>query len=143
VLLDSASRQRSVFAMNLKAIIETILQIVGLAKWSDKSKWSLLSVQFSGETVNGTLNSLKADALGLEAKVSFLGEDGAPISVTVKAVHHSPTRMRVLVDGTADPDASLIFAYKGGPLNPSRWAFDFVRATVNGADYRINLRFDP
>lgn len=129
--------------MNLKAIIGTILQIVGLSKWGDKTKWSLLSVQFSGQTVPGTLNSIKADALGLEANVSFVGEDDAAIKVTVKAVHHSPTRLRVLVDGAVDADASLIFAFKGGPLNPSRWGFDFVRVTINGVDYRINLRFDP
>jgi hypothetical protein len=40
-------------------------------------------------------------------------------------------------------DAALIFAFKGSVSNPSRWAFDFKNVTVDGEDYRINLRFDP
>lgn len=130
--------------MNLAAIIEALKQLVGgFSSFGDATKWSVLSVQYDGKSVPGTITAFAASATSIEATVRFNGSDNNPLDVTIKAAHHSPQKAKVLVNGTLDEDAALVFAWKGGPPNPSRWAFDFKRVTVDGEDYRINLRFDP
>ena len=130
--------------MNLASILEILKQLVGgFGTINDLSKWSVLSVQYAGKQVGGTVKSVHADPMTLELKVEFQPEGAEAITVQLKAVHHSPQRAKVLVDGTLDEDAALIFSWKGSPANPSRWGFDFKRVTLDGEDYRFNIRFDP
>jgi len=132
--------------MNLLAILELLKQALGgFTKIKDRDKWSVLSVQFDGRSVKGEIVEFEADPKRLKIGVKFdRGEDdGGSATILLEAQHHSPQNAKVLVDGELDPDARLVFAFKGGIRNPSRWAFDFKNVTFEGEDYRINLRFDP
>ncbi len=130
--------------MNLQAILELLKQLLGgFDQIGDASKWSVLSVQYDGKSVPGTVTALVASPVEINATVSFKGEDGADVEINVAAKHHSTSKAKVLVNGELDADAALIFAFKGSIGNPTRWAFDFKNVTVEGEDYRINLRFDP
>ncbi len=129
--------------MNLASIIEILIQLVGgFHVINDASKWSVLSVQFNGQEVPGTIASVNVNPTQIEVTVSFTVE-GQSRTVVLKAVHFSPIRARVLVNGTVDEDGALIFSWRGNIPNPSRWGFDFKRVTLDGLDYRINTRFDP
>ncbi len=130
--------------MNLASIIEILKQLVGgIHVINDASKWSVLSVQFNGREVPGTIQSVNVDPSQIEVTVAFAADGQTNRTVVLRAVHHSPIRARVLVNGTVDEDGALIFSWRGNIPNPSRWGFDFTRVTLDGLDYRINTRFDP
>ncbi len=130
--------------MNLASLIELISQLVGgIHVINDASKWSVLSVQFNGREVPGTIQSVNVDPSQIEVTVAFAADGQANRTVVLRAVHYSPSKARVLVNGTVDDDAALIFSWRGNPVNMSRWGFDFKRVTLDGLDYRINTRFDP
>jgi len=130
--------------MNLQAILEVLKQLLGgFSQIGNASKWSVLSVQYNGKSVPGSLLALSASPLEINATIKFAGAAGADVVINVIAQHHSTSKAKVLVDGVLDSDASLAFDYHGSSGNPTRWGFDFKNVTVDGVDYRINLRFDP
>ncbi len=130
--------------MNLSAILELLRQTVGAGKLTDATKWSVLSVQSKGATTAGTLTSITVDPVlfTLSCVVDSTIDESA-MQFQLKAEPHSPRKAKVSVNGDHDPDAALIFDYHGSIGNTSRWGFDFDHVTVDGQDYRINLRFDP
>lgn len=134
--------------MNLHAILELLKKAIGgFDKIQNPAFWSVLSVQTPEGSTKGQITSLTVDPKGLAVTVAW-EEDGTPKTVNLKAVHFSTSKLRVLVNDEVDADAALIFAFKGNLTNPDRWAFDFKRVTLEGADgesddYRFNLRFDP
>jgi hypothetical protein len=137
--------------MNLVATLQLLRQAVGIEKILDTTHWSLFSVQSRGQQLQASLVSIAvARDLNIihavvKVTVPAAGEDQPEqeIEMDLKAVPGTVNRAHILVNDARDMDANLTFDYAGRLGNLSRWAFDFVNVTVDGVDYRVNLRFDP
>lgn len=122
--------------------IGTILEILGDAakKRNDASKWEAKGHNLDTDAnTKYTVDRVKMEATtGLEIDLS---NNGTTIKLHAKPA--SLKKTRVFVNGELDPEAGLVFDFKGNFGNPSRWAFDFRPVTVDGEEFRINTRFDP
>jgi hypothetical protein len=107
-------------------------------KRNDEENWSV-DIEQSGEPRRkGEVTAVSLEAQGLNLTI----KDGDK-EIELAALPHKANKVKVLVDGELDPDAVLVFAFKGSFGNPSRWGFDFKRVTIDDEDYRFNCRFDP
>lgn len=107
-------------------------------KRNDEEFWSV-DIEQSGEPRRkGKITAVSLEVQGLNLTI----EDGSK-EIELAALPHTSHKLKVLVNGDLDPDAALIFAFKGNFTNRSRWGFDFKRVTLDDEDHRFNCRFDP
>ena len=107
---------------------------------NDPAKWE---ANFKPED-DAPQTKANVKAVSLEAATGLrleLDKDGTPVVIHAKP--SSTARSKIDVNGDSDPDARMVFAYKGTILNPTRYAFDFKRITLDGEEYRVDTRFDP
>lgn len=122
--------------------MEAILQVLNLAgalnARNDKQFWKG-GIETSGEPNRPlTVTAVSLEITGLHLTV----QDGDK-EIKLADLPLNATHTKVLVNGERDVDAAMVFAVKGSPGNPTRFAFDFRRVTLEGKDHRLNFRYDP
>lgn len=124
--------------------IGSILNVLKIAAGStlerrnDPKYWSV-DIEPSG----GNKRKGKVTGVSFEATDLTLTVDDAGTERTLTAHPVSASKTKVLVDGDWDSDAVLVFDPKPSLGNPTRYAFDFKRVTIDGEDHRFNFRYDP
>lgn len=114
--------------------------LVGSAsKRNDKTKWSAWLVDQEGDKETAEVKSVSLEALtGLKMELKTPTRE-----FTIEARPSSLKKTQVYLDDVLDPEANLVFDFKGSLTNPSRWGFDFRPVTFGEDEIRINTRFDP
>lgn len=93
----------------------------------------------TGEKGGATVKAVSVEtSSGMKLELEFKGND-LTLEVKPTTISHGS----VYVNGELDPEARMIFAYKGSIGNPSRWALDIRPFTYLDDEYRANIRFDP
>lgn len=125
-------------AITLGAILQVLDVASSLSKRNDKQFWKV-GIETPGEPNRAAIvTAVSLEPNGLHLTV----QDGAT-EIKLADVPSTATRTKVLVNGELDPDAAMVFDIKTSPANPTRFAFDFRRVTIDDKDHRFNFRYDP
>ena len=124
--------------ITLEAIMHVLDLASSLSKRNDKQFWKV-GIETPGEpNRSATVTAVSLEITGLHLTI----QDGDK-EIKLADLPSTATRTKVLVNDEPDPDAAMVFDIKASPGNPSRFAFDFRRVTLDGKDHRFNFRYDP
>lgn len=130
---------------NIGGILSLLRQVVGADKMTEPDLWSVLTIEVEGsnDDLKGTVSDVQNVPVNTLSITIDYTEGGTDKQVVLKASASTVKMAKISVNDKDDSDARLIFSNKGNIGNPSRWGFDFKEITIDGKDYRFNLRFDP
>jgi hypothetical protein len=117
----------------LKQLLETLYD-----QRNDATKWDAAIEEPGKPRRNVKLDSVSLELAAFEFHVD---DDGKKTVLKAEPDLSSLRKMKIEVNGVADPDAAIVYRPVPSPGNAGRFHLDFKRVTLKGEDVRFDFAY--